>query len=121
MLHTDAWLLPRPAPQNITVIQDNDLPGNTSSGHSHQDALLWDAPGGFLGNKVRPQTAVPCPVPPPPPVSLAVSSQLGSYGGFLNYSLLYDIPLDNEDRSIPAHSDVIVKVTGKCFLSPDGT
>ncbi|XP_029698573.1 laminin subunit alpha-1 isoform X2 [Takifugu rubripes] len=95
VLHRDAWLLPRPAPQNITVLQDNDLPspGNTSSGHSHQDVLLWDAPDGFLGNK------------------------LGSYGGFLNYSLLYDIPSDNEDRSIPAHSDVMIKGNGRALHS----
>lgn len=33
-----------------------------------------------------------------------------SFGGFLNYTLLYDIPLDNEDRSLPAHSDIIMEV-----------
>lgn len=36
--------------------------------------------------------------------------QLVSYGGFLNYSLLYDAPVDNEDRSIRAHSDIILEV-----------
>lgn len=36
--------------------------------------------------------------------------QLVSYGGFLNYSLLYDAPVDNEDRSVRAHSDIILEV-----------
>lgn len=55
VLHGDAWLLPPLAPQNTPAIHDNDLatPGNTSSGHYHQDILLWDAPDSFLGNKVR--------------------------------------------------------------------
>lgn len=51
---------------------------------------------------------------------LTVSSQLGSYGGVLNYSLVYDIPLDNEDHSLPARSDVIIKVAEK-HLYPAGT
>lgn len=55
VLHGDAWLLPPLAPQNTPAIHDNDLatPGNTSSGHYHQDILLWDAPDSFRGNKVR--------------------------------------------------------------------
>lgn len=36
--------------------------------------------------------------------------QLVSYGGFLNYSLLYDAPVDNEDRSVRAHYDIILEV-----------
>uniref|UniRef100_H3D7M5 Laminin, alpha 1 n=1 Tax=Tetraodon nigroviridis TaxID=99883 RepID=H3D7M5_TETNG len=104
VLHVDAWLLPHPAPPLTPVVHDNDLhtPGNTSSGHSYQEILLWEAPDSFLGNK------------------------LGSYGGFLNYSLVYDVPLDNQDHSLPAHSDVIITGNGRAlhssphflFLSP---
>ena len=37
--------------------------------------------------------------------------QLGSYGGLLNYSLVYDVPPDNQERSLAARADVVVKVT----------
>lgn len=37
--------------------------------------------------------------------------QLLSYGGFLSYSVVYDVPLDNEDRSLPAHFDIMIQVT----------
>lgn len=115
----EAWLLPHPAPPQAPIAHDNDLhaPGNASSGHSYQEVLLWEAPDSFLGNKVihlfqmwsffchenKLKLAYR--------LTLTVSSQLGSYGGFLNYSLVYDVPLDNEDRSLPAHSDVVITVT----------
>uniref|UniRef100_A0A4W6EDC8 Laminin subunit alpha-1 n=1 Tax=Lates calcarifer TaxID=8187 RepID=A0A4W6EDC8_LATCA len=71
-----------------SVVHGNDLPipGNTSSGHTHQQVLSWVAPASFLGNK------------------------LVSFGGYLNYSVVYDVPLDNEDHSLPAHSDIIIEV-----------
>ncbi|CAL8292350.1 unnamed protein product [Lota lota] len=40
-------------------------------------------------------------------------SQLASYGGLLNLSLFYDVPLDNHDRSVPAHCDIIMEGNGK--------
>ncbi|KAL7373886.1 hypothetical protein ABVT39_016658 [Epinephelus coioides] len=47
------------------------------------------------------------------------TAQLASYGGFLNYSVIYDIPLDNEDHSLPAHSDIIIEGNGRVLhLSP---
>ncbi|XP_073344237.1 laminin subunit alpha-1 [Pagrus major] len=97
VLHTDAWLRPSQSLHTSPVIHGNDLPipSNTSSGHTHQHVLSWAAPDSFLGNK------------------------LVSYGGFLNYSVVYDIPLDNEDHSLPAHSDIIIEGNGRALrLSP---
>ncbi|XP_058485060.1 laminin subunit alpha-1 isoform X1 [Solea solea] len=93
--HKDAWLRPAESLLNPAAIHDNDLiPSNASSGHTHQ-LLSWTAPTSFLSNK------------------------LVSYGGYLNYSVIYDIPLDNEDRSLPAHSDVIIEGNGEVVrLSP---
>uniref|UniRef100_A0A3B4ARG9 Laminin subunit alpha-1 n=1 Tax=Periophthalmus magnuspinnatus TaxID=409849 RepID=A0A3B4ARG9_9GOBI len=42
-----------------------------------------------------------------------ISTQLTSFRGTLNYTLLYDVPLDNLDRSLPAHSDVIIQGNGR--------
>uniref|UniRef100_A0A3B4YWZ3 Laminin N-terminal domain-containing protein n=1 Tax=Stegastes partitus TaxID=144197 RepID=A0A3B4YWZ3_9TELE len=57
-----------------------------------RSVLQWAAPESFLGNK------------------------LVSYGGFLNYSVGYDAPLDNEDRSLPAHCDIVIEVrTSPCL------
>ncbi|XP_030253759.1 laminin subunit alpha-1 isoform X2 [Sparus aurata] len=97
VLQTDAWLRPSQSLHTTPVIHGNDLPipGNTSSGYTHQHVLSWAAPKSFLGNK------------------------LVSYGGFLNFSVLYDIPLDNEDHSLPAHSDIIIEGNGRALrLSP---
>ncbi|XP_054863033.1 laminin subunit alpha-1 isoform X2 [Amphiprion ocellaris] len=97
VVHTDARLRPFHSLHNHLVLHDNDLtvPSNASSGSSHQQVLQWAAPDSFLGNK------------------------LVSYGGFLNYSVFYDIPLDNEDRSLPAHCDVVIEGTGQSLrLSP---
>uniref|UniRef100_A0A665TLL1 Laminin, alpha 1 n=1 Tax=Echeneis naucrates TaxID=173247 RepID=A0A665TLL1_ECHNA len=74
----------------------NDLPiqSNISSGHTHQQVLSWTAPDSFLSNK------------------------LVSYGGYLNYSVVYDIPLDNEDHSLPIHSDIIIEGNGQVLRFP---
>ncbi|XP_053198733.1 laminin subunit alpha-1 [Scomber japonicus] len=96
ILHGDGWLHPSQSHHTQPVVHGNDLsiPSNTS-GHTHQHLLSWAAPDSFLGNK------------------------LVSYGGFLNYTLVYDIPLDNEDRSLPAHSDIILEGNGRALrLSP---
>ncbi|XP_076577630.1 laminin subunit alpha-1 [Chaetodon auriga] len=97
LLHTDAWLHPSQSHHTPSVVHGNDLtiPSNISSGHAHQQVLSWPAHDRFLGNK------------------------LVSYGGFLKYTVLYDIPLDNEDRSLPAHSDIIIEGNGQILrLSP---
>ncbi|XP_078100457.1 laminin subunit alpha-1 [Sander vitreus] len=94
--HTDAWLRPSPALQSLPVVHGNDLPiPNNSSGHAHQHVLSWAAPDRFLGNK------------------------LGSFGGVLTFSLGYDVPLDNEDHSLRAHSDIIIQGNGRSLrLAP---
>ncbi|XP_054478572.1 laminin subunit alpha-1 [Anoplopoma fimbria] len=96
VFHTDARLRPSHALHTPPVIHGNDLPiPNNSSGHAHQQVLSWTAPDSFLGNK------------------------LVSYGGFLNYSVVYDVPLDNEDHSLPVHSDIIMEGNGRALrLSP---
>ncbi|XP_051240878.1 laminin subunit alpha-1 isoform X1 [Dicentrarchus labrax] len=97
VLHKDAWLRPPQSLHTPSVINDNDLPipGNASSGHAHQQVLSWEAPDSFLGNK------------------------LVSYRGFLNYSVVYDLPLDNEDHSLPGHFDIIIEGNGRTLhLSP---
>uniref|UniRef100_A0A3Q1IIW7 Uncharacterized protein n=1 Tax=Anabas testudineus TaxID=64144 RepID=A0A3Q1IIW7_ANATE len=86
-----------PSLHTPSVVDSNDLPipRNNSSGHAHQQVLSWVSPSSFLGNKLR------------------------SYGGHLNYSLVYDIPLDNHDQSLPAHSDIIMEGNGQALrLSP---
>ncbi|CAJ1081613.1 laminin subunit alpha-1 isoform X3 [Xyrichtys novacula] len=103
--HADALLRLTHSPNTHSVVHGNELPvlRNVSSGHAHQQVLSWEAPKSFLGNK------------------------LVSYGGFLNFTLVYDIPLDNEDHSLPAHCDVIIEGNGQrvhllprvlAFLSP---
>lgn len=117
MVHRDAWLRPSLTLQTTPVTHENDLPspGNTSSGQSHQHILLWEAPDSFLGNKVAGNSFLPvchcvC-LSACLPVSVSpVFFQLVSYGGYLNYTLIYDVPLDNEFRSVPAHTDIIIKV-----------
>lgn len=53
VLQVDAWL----RPSHLHATHWNELPsadqalGHTP-GHAHQHMLLWDAPDGFLGNKV---------------------------------------------------------------------
>lgn len=43
-------------------------------------------------------------------VCVPVCHQLVSYRGSLNYSLVYDVPLDNEDHPLPVRSDIIIEV-----------
>ncbi|XP_068200121.1 laminin subunit alpha-1 [Antennarius striatus] len=97
LLYEGALLQPISVLHAPHVSDDNDLPipRNASSSHAHQHVLMWEAPDHFLGNK------------------------LASYGGSLNYSVLYDAPLDNEDRSRPAHFDIIIEGNGRVLrLSP---
>ncbi|XP_041824167.1 laminin subunit alpha-1 [Melanotaenia boesemani] len=93
---TDALLQPSQPLQSPLVVYGNDLhiPSNTSS-RGHQQVLQWAAPQSFLHNKLM------------------------SYGGFLNFSVAYDIPLDNQDHSLPAHCDIIIEGNGQALrLSP---
>ncbi|KAM3860333.1 laminin subunit alpha-1 [Diretmus argenteus] len=108
VVHSNGWLRPSQSLSvyTVPVVHGNELllPGNGSSGYTYQHVLSWAAPEKFLGNK------------------------LASYGGYLNYSIVYDVPLDNEDHSLPAHSDIIMEGNGRTlrhsppllFLSPLG-
>ncbi|XP_072306440.1 laminin subunit alpha-1 [Eucyclogobius newberryi] len=88
---SNAWLQPVDQLHPLTVVHDNNflLPINRSRGHAHQYEMSWDAPRSFLTNK------------------------LTSFRRTLNYTLFYDVPLDNLDRSLPAHSDVIIQGSGR--------
>ncbi|XP_055022543.1 laminin subunit alpha-1 [Boleophthalmus pectinirostris] len=88
---SNAWLQPVDQLHPLTVVHDNNflLPINRSRGHAHQYEMSWDAPSNFLANK------------------------LTSFRGRLNYTLFYDVPLDNLDRSLSAHSDVIIQGNGR--------
>ena len=37
--------------------------------------------------------------------------KLTSYGGFLSYSVAYDVSVDNVDRSLPSQFDLIIEVS----------
>ncbi|XP_029979690.1 laminin subunit alpha-1 [Sphaeramia orbicularis] len=91
--YTNAWLHPFQAVSIPAVIHGNDLliPGNHTFGHANQHVFSWMASDSFLGNK------------------------LTSYRGLLNYTIVYDVPLDNEDRSLPAHSDIIIEGNGRAL------
>ncbi|XP_010770356.1 laminin subunit alpha-1-like, partial [Notothenia coriiceps] len=94
--HTVGWLRPSESHHSHAVVHGNDLPApKNSSGHAPHQLLTWAAPDSFLGNKLL------------------------SYGGFLNLSLFYDVPLDNEDHSLPAHCDIILEGNSRSLrLSP---
>uniref|UniRef100_A0AAV2LC06 Laminin subunit alpha-1 n=1 Tax=Knipowitschia caucasica TaxID=637954 RepID=A0AAV2LC06_KNICA len=88
---SNAWLQPVDQLHPLTVAHDNNfhLPVNRSRGHAHLYEMSWDAPPAFLANK------------------------LTSFRGTLNYTLVYDAPVDNLDRSLPAHSDIIIQGNGR--------
>ncbi|KAM9839751.1 laminin subunit alpha-1 [Aulostomus maculatus] len=93
VVYTNARLHPSQSLHQHPVIHGNELPvsGNTTSGPTHQQVLSWVAPNSFLGNKLL------------------------SYGGFLNYSVIYDFPPNNVDYSTPAHTDIIIEGNGRAI------
>ncbi|XP_019743054.1 laminin subunit alpha-1 [Hippocampus comes] len=69
--------------------------GNFSSGHRPTRELSWEAPDTFLGNK------------------------LTSYGGLLNYSVLYGGSPDDGQGPVAARADIIIQGNGRALrLSP---
>uniref|UniRef100_A0A3Q2V502 Laminin, alpha 1 n=1 Tax=Haplochromis burtoni TaxID=8153 RepID=A0A3Q2V502_HAPBU len=87
---TEALLFPSETITTTPVLHSNEIPihSNISSGATHQQMLWWAAPQSFLGNKLL------------------------SYGGFLNYFVVYDAPLDFENPTLSAHCDIIIKGNG---------
>ncbi|XP_061661394.1 laminin subunit alpha-1 [Syngnathoides biaculeatus] len=96
VVSTNVQLHPSASHHLSRAIMGNGLPtsGNTSSRHQKRE-LLWEAPAGFLGNK------------------------LSSYGGVLNYSVFYDGSLENMQEFVPVHTDVIIQGNWQALrLSP---
>eukprot|EP00079_Xenopus_tropicalis_P016422 XP_004915294.1 PREDICTED: laminin subunit alpha-1 isoform X1 [Xenopus tropicalis] len=61
---------------------------NSDARKAFQSAFFWDAPSSYLGNK------------------------LVSYGGYLRYTVSYDIPEDSADSELISDVDVIIKGNG---------
>ncbi|KAM4718072.1 laminin subunit alpha-1 isoform 2-T2 [Anableps anableps] len=94
---SDAVLRPSEPLQAAPVLHGNDLgiPSNASFTAGHKHRLWWAAPSRFLGNK------------------------LVSFGGRFLYSVVYDVPLDNQDQTLPVLSDVIMEGNDRTLrLSP---
>ncbi|XP_067107794.1 laminin subunit alpha-1 [Osmerus mordax] len=94
---SNGWLLPSTHTSSVytaPIADDNNLivPGNTTSGPANPYISTWAAPDSFLGNR------------------------LASYGGYLNYSVAYDISIDNEDKTLPSHFDLIIEGNGRRLL-----
>uniref|UniRef100_A0A674CCJ8 Laminin, alpha 1 n=1 Tax=Salmo trutta TaxID=8032 RepID=A0A674CCJ8_SALTR len=89
-VHSNGWLLPT---QSVSIYtapltdDDNNLivPSITMI-QSYRFVSTWAAPEGFLGNR------------------------LTSYGGLLNYTVAYDVSVDNVDNSLPSQFDLIIEV-----------
>ncbi|KAG5268865.1 hypothetical protein AALO_G00217340 [Alosa alosa] len=88
--HRDSWLLPTNPSTSIytaPLVEDNlIIPSNVTS---YRFLSTWAAPERFLGNK------------------------LTSYGGFLKYSVAYDIAVENVDKTLPSHFDLIIEGNGR--------
>ncbi|XP_031440246.1 laminin subunit alpha-1 isoform X2 [Clupea harengus] len=88
--HLDGWLVPTTPSTSIytaPLIEDNlIIPSNVTS---YRFLYTWAAPESFLGNK------------------------LTSYGGFLKYSVAYDIAVENVDKTLPSHFDLIIEGNGR--------
>ncbi|XP_061614328.1 laminin subunit alpha-1 isoform X2 [Phyllopteryx taeniolatus] len=96
VVSTNAQLHPPSSLHLSRAILGNDLPtsGNASFRHQKRE-LSWEAPASFLGNK------------------------LSSYGGLLNYSVVYHGSLDIMQHFVPVHTDVIIQGNGQALrLSP---
>uniref|UniRef100_A0AAY4A6X9 Laminin subunit alpha-1 n=1 Tax=Denticeps clupeoides TaxID=299321 RepID=A0AAY4A6X9_9TELE len=88
--HKDSWLSPVTHSNSVysaPLVEDNlIIPGNVSSYHI---LSTWAATDTFLGNKVT------------------------SYGGFLKYSVAYDVSMENVDKFLLSHFDFIIEGNGR--------
>ncbi|XP_055037654.2 laminin subunit alpha-1 [Misgurnus anguillicaudatus] len=71
------------------VSEDNLIEINTTAGAGVFSVWSWAAPEPFLNN------------------------QLTSYGGFLNYSVAYDVSEENEDKTLHSYFSVIIEGNGQ--------
>ncbi|XP_063063630.1 laminin subunit alpha-1 [Engraulis encrasicolus] len=87
---SDGWLVaaaPSTSVYTAPLIEDNlIIPSNVTS---YRFLSTWAAPETFLGNR------------------------LTSYGGYLKYSVAYDIAIENVDKTLPAHLDFIIEGNGR--------
>ncbi|KAJ8010618.1 hypothetical protein DPEC_G00076940 [Dallia pectoralis] len=90
---SNGWLLPTRSisiyMEPLTDDDNNLIVPNITTAQSERFVSMWDAPDSFLGNR------------------------LTSYGGFLNYSVAYDVSVDNVDKSLPSQFDVIIEGNGR--------
>ncbi|XP_033856869.3 laminin subunit alpha-1-like [Acipenser ruthenus] len=95
VLNIDGWLMPvRPIPVTSSARLDHDDSNHISFNISEESRILpsqssWSAPESFLGNK------------------------LTAYGGYLNYTLSYDVPMESLDLQLMSNFDVIIGGNGK--------
>ncbi|MGH0134036.1 UNVERIFIED_CONTAM: hypothetical protein FKN15_022884 [Acipenser sinensis] len=95
VLNIDGWLMPvRPIPVTSSARLDYDDSNHISFNISEESRILpsqssWSAPESFLGNK------------------------LTAYGGYLNYTLSYDVPMESLDLQLMSNFDVIIGGNGK--------
>ncbi|XP_033914651.3 laminin subunit alpha-1-like [Acipenser ruthenus] len=91
VLNIDDWLMPvRPIPITSGTRFDHD-----DSNHISKESRIlppqssWSAPESFLGNK------------------------LTAYGGYLNYTLSYDVPVESLHLQLMSNFDVVIEGNGK--------
>ncbi|MGH0167527.1 UNVERIFIED_CONTAM: hypothetical protein FKN15_052759, partial [Acipenser sinensis] len=91
VLNIDDWLMPvRPIP----ITSGTRFDHGDSNQISKESKILppqssWSAPEGFLGNK------------------------LTAYGGYLNYTLSYDVPVESLHLQLKSNFDVVIEGNGK--------
>lgn len=98
--HRDGLLLrflQTPSIFSPPISEDNLIVSNSTSTAGVLSVWSWAAPESFLNNK------------------------LTSYGSFLNYSVAYDVPEENEDKTLPAHFSVIIEGNGQTLRQMQST
>ncbi|XP_071026114.1 laminin subunit alpha-1-like isoform X2 [Oncorhynchus clarkii lewisi] len=92
-VQSNGWLLTSESVSVYTaplIDEDNNLIiPNITMIQSYRFVSTWAAPESFLGKR------------------------LTSYGGFLSYSVAYDVSVDNVDRSLPSQFDLIIEGNGR--------
>uniref|UniRef100_A0A8C7M915 Laminin, alpha 1 n=1 Tax=Oncorhynchus kisutch TaxID=8019 RepID=A0A8C7M915_ONCKI len=92
-MQSNGWLLTSESVSVYTaplIDEDNNLIiPNITMIQSYRFVSTWAAPESFLGKR------------------------LTSYGGFLSYSVAYDVSVDNVDRSLPSQFDLIIEGNGR--------
>ncbi|XP_030623498.1 laminin subunit alpha-1 [Chanos chanos] len=93
IVHRDGWLLPNIESNSVHAIpiaEDNlIISHNVTATRGYHSVSSWTAPESFLGNK------------------------LTAYGNFLNFSVAYDVSVENVDKSLPSYFDLIIEGNGR--------